>query len=257
VAGGPLADPAPVVDLAGPRDVAQSRLLDGRVVLAFGGNGCEAVGNVAAAAARSFVPAGDGELWHADGSPAPDATQRTVVVGTSVDGFLRDAVRRILSTLPDEFASTYLDASRSLEIPDFPTALAEDAAFFERLRIPLTVTVRGLCGAADGFSVATVATYGRALGFDCAGDEEAALAGALHQAMLVVQRGADPCPTHADDEKWDPHPVLDAFAAAGTPLVTGRWTGEPAGALPALLGWAGLAAAGSHGSYGDHGEGRR
>lgn len=256
VAGGPLAAPMPVVDLAGPREVAQSRLLDGRIVLAFGGTECEAAGNVSAAAARTLVPERAGGLWHADGSPATGIPQSVAVVGTSVDGFLRDAVRRILSGPAAGAAAGCLDDARMVTTADLPAALAADVAFFERLQIPLTVTVQGLRGGAGAFSVAMVATYGRTLGVDCGGDEEAALAGAFHQALLVVQRGADPCPTHADDEKWDPHPVLDAFAAAGTPVVTGRWTGEPASALPVLLGWAGVAGvagAGGAGSAGSQG----
>lgn len=236
---GPLVAPSPVVDLATSVEVAQSRLLDGRVVLAFGADADEAGENVSLAAARCFVPEEVGGLWHADGTPEPGVGDAVAAAGTSTDGFLRDALLRILSTRISDL--TCFTAPRTVVLAGLPATLAPDVAFFGRLGIPLTVAVSELRGAPEAFAAVTVSTYGRLLGFGCGGDEESALLGAFRQATLVVQRGADPCPTRADDGKWDPGPVLDALAASGTPLVTGRWTGAPTTALPAILGWAGLA----------------
>lgn len=237
-AAGPLGAPMAVADVAGPFEALQSRLLDGRVVVAFGADVDEASANASVAAARCFVPERVEGLWYADGTASPEVGDAIAVAGTSVEGFQRDALRRILSTRLAGLGC--FTEPRVVAAPELPAGVVTDLAFFERLRIPLTVTVSGLRGAAGAFVAASVATYGRTLGFDCGAEEEAVLIGAFHQAMLVVQSGAETCPTYADDGKWDPGPVLDALAAAGTPLVAGLWTGAPADALGALVGWAGL-----------------
>ncbi|MEU6652814.1 hypothetical protein ABZ904_26115 [Streptomyces sp. NPDC046900] len=231
-------EPALLADSGLPMAVAQCELPDGRAGLGFAAPEDEDLAVAAARldALRRLVPGTPQALWDERSSShlAAPAEARPVV-GSSAEDALRDGIRRLLCD--PAMASSLLEPAHRVEPSSLDGSAADLFKALDRFGIPMELEVAAPAAVPAGLRVARVSTYGRLLGTDCAPSADQALAGALGQAALSVTRGADPVPTHAADERWDPSPVIEALREQGHTVLTARWTGAPAPDIDAVLGW--------------------